>query len=364
MKICYLSRADNYHTYKWCSQMSKRGHEVHVISFIKGDIDCATVHYVDCGIASGREAERKKLKYLTRGKAIRRIIDTIRPDIVHAHYISSYGLAAVLAGIPNCVISVWGSDIYEFPQKSTVHKALIQFVLRRAGQIWSTSHAMAEETHKYTKRDIEITPFGVDMRMFCPERRTRKPNDGKFVIGTVKALKPKYGIAAILQAGHILKEKHPDIPLSIRIAGKGEQEEELRKLAHSLGMDAYVDWLGFISQEEAAAEWANMDCALILSESESFGVSAVEAQACAVPVIITDIPGLKEATLPGKSSMVVARKSPEIVAEKVVQLYDHPELREKMGQQGYAFVRKEYDIEHCFDKIDCLYKKIVLEKVK
>ena len=74
-------------------------------------------------------------------------------------------------------------------------------------------------------------------------------------------------------------------------------------------IDSIVKWLGFISQEDAAKEWANMDIGIIpsVSDSESFGVSAVECQACGVPVIISDIPGLEESTCPGKSSLVVPR---------------------------------------------------------
>lgn len=60
-------------------------------------------------------------------------------------------------------------------------------------------------------------------------------------------------------------------------------------------------------KEQAACESANMDCAIIPSESESFGISAVEAQACSCPVIISDIPGLMEATNPGVTSLVVLR---------------------------------------------------------
>lgn len=356
MKICYLARADSYHTYKWCAQMTARGHEIHVISFIEGKIDCATVHYVDCGIKKGNETERQKIKYLTKGTEIRKIIKDIQPDVIHAHRVSSYGLAAILAGVHKCIISVWGIDIYDFPRKTFLHKVLIQFALRRAGQIWSTSHSMAAETQKYTKQDIQITPFGVDMKVFSPKRRSRQLADGRFIVGTVKALRPEYGISDILYACQILKKRRPDIPIYVHIAGKGDQEQELKELACFLGIEAYVKWLGFISQEEAASEWANMDCALILSKSESFGVSAVEAQACGIPVIITDIPGLKEATSPNKSSIVVPVNNPEAVAKELIYLYDHPEIRKQMGEQGCDFVRKKYEITYCFNKIDRLYR--------
>ncbi len=105
----------------------------------------------------------------------------------------------------------------------------------------------------------------------------------------------------------------------MRIAGKGPQEESYHKLASELRIDDITYWLGFISQEEAASEWANMDVAIIPStlESESFGVSAVEAQACGTAVIISDIPGLMEATRPGETSLVVHRNAPNEIASAI-----------------------------------------------
>ena len=98
----------------------------------------------------------------------------------------------------------------------------------------------------------------------------------------------------MIKAVAIIKKTRPEIPIKLRIAGKGEKEEEYKQLAVKLGIADVTTWLGFISQEEAAREWANMDVAVIAStlESESFGGSAVEAEACGTAVIISDIPGL------------------------------------------------------------------------
>lgn len=145
--------------------------------------------------------------------------------------------------------------------------------------------------------------YGVNTTVFCPNRRTRNI----FVIGTVKGLESVYGIDIILKAAQIVRTERPDIPLRVRIAGKGSKAEEYMMLAKELGISDIVTWLGFISQESAAKEWANMDVAVIPSRQESFGVSAVEAQACGTPVIISDVLGLKEATSPFISSLVISK---------------------------------------------------------
>lgn len=159
-------------------------------------------------------------------------------------------------------------------------------------------------------------------------------NGRDYIIGTVKALADKYGISTILIAVSKLKKDHPEVPVKLRIAGKGPQESKYKMLARELGIENITSWLGFISQEEAAVEWANMDCGIIPSLSESFGVSAVEAQACETPVIISDIPGLMEATVPGKTSVVVPRNNPEKLAEAIYEMYINPRKRKEFGHNG------------------------------
>ena len=152
------------------------------------------------------------------------------------------------------------------------------------------------------------------------------------------------------------------MPLQLRIAGEGPSEAECRALAERLKIDDITEWLGFIPQEAAAREWANMDLAVIpsVSDSESFGVSAVEAEACSVPVIISDIPGLMEATQPGVTSLVVNRRSAEALAEAIILLYRNPEVREKMGKAGRKLAVEKYDYQICFENIE----KILLKQAE
>lgn len=100
-----------------------------------------------------------------------------------------------------------------------------------------------------------------------------------------------------------------------------------------------------------------MDCAVIPSESESFGVSAVEAQACSCPVIISNIPGLMEATKPGITSLVVDKGDAQGISNCIKSLIFDYNLRIKMGQDGRRYVYKEYEYYRCFKKIEKFIKK-------
>lgn len=358
MKICYLSAAGSYHTQKWCQFFHERGHEVHLITLTPGICPHAETHVVKTKMNDRHDSSVRKMEYLLHGKEVTRIISEINPDIIHAHRIPSYGGLCAIGGIRPFVLSLWGGDVFTFPRKSILHKKLVEYTLKSAGCIMSTSKAMREEAQKYTDKKIEITPFGVDMGLFSP-RNFRGEDDKYFTIGTVKTLEKVYGIDYLLEAAALVVKKRNDIPLRVKIAGMGSQEKELKELSKTLGIENIVEWLGFIDQEQAAREWSSMDIAVIPSRSESFGVSAVEAQACEVPVIISDISGLKEATNPGVSSIVVKTGDTDRLAESIIELYDSPERRAEMGYMGRRYVVDRYERKACFSHIEDIYRELI-----
>lgn len=353
MRICFLGPANSAHIIKWCNWFISHGHEVHVITFTQGKIPGATVHFIDVG-ANPSGSDLAKLKYLLTGSRIKKVIKEIQPDIVNAHYATSYGVAVALSGVKGYVLSVWGSDIYDFPKKSPLHKALLKYSLRKAGVLFSTSYAMADEASKYTDRKFEITPFGVDMNLFNPNKRTRK-TDIPFTVGTVKSLSELYGIDYILKAVSIINKEHPEYIISVRIAGDGVKKDEYTKLAKELHIERNTTFLGKISQEDAANEWANMDVAVIPSIHESFGVAAVEAQASGIPLVISDVGGLLETSIPGKSSIVVPIRDERAIANALIELHNNPELRRKMGILGRRHVMENFELNYCFGHIESLF---------
>lgn len=354
MKICFVGPADSAHMKKWCNWFSNNGHEVHVISFVEGNIPSATVHVITAN-EDGSGSDLSKIRYLLCGRKIKKVIREIEPDIVNVHYATSYGASIALSGLKGYFLSVWGKDIYEFPRKSVFHKLLLEYSLNRASHLFSTSLAMANEAAKYTNQNFTITPFGVDMNLFNPDKR-RQENEHVFTVGTVKSLSDKYGIRNILEAVAKINDSH-DIKVALRIAGDGPQKEEYQKLSINLGIDRITTWLGYISQEEAAKEWANMDIAIIPStvDSESFGVSAVEAQACGTAMIISDIPGLMEVA--DGNAKIIKRNDTDALVDAIEQLYYNKELRKKLGQDGRENVLKKYDINDCFQKIESYYEE-------
>ncbi|MGO1470914.1 MAG: glycosyltransferase family 4 protein, partial [Tissierella sp.] len=235
------------------------------------------------------------------------------------------------------------------------HKKSIQYVLNRADKILSTSEVMAKETKKYTNKAIEVTPFGVDTNKYKPNDQYK--NENKIIIGTVKTLDPKYGVDYLIKAFANSVKNNPDLDLELHIAGKGPQEQELKQLSKKLEVFDKVRFLGFLSEDQVIKTFNSFDIAAFPSifDSESFGVAAVEAGACSVPVIVSNVGGLPEATNPGVSSIVVEKENIEELTSSLDRLINDDLLRIKMGQAGRKYVKEKFEIRDNFGKVNNIY---------
>ena len=360
MKICYLADINSAHTHKWLNYFKNKGYDIHVISLGNGEYEGVNVHCLDVTDNVMKKAsDKNKLQYIKKIKRVKELVNEIKPDILHAHYATSYGLLGALANYHPYIISAWGSDVYDFPIKSPVHKMMLKYNLKKADYIFSTSNVMKEETQKYTNKNIEVTPFGVDINRFVP-RRTEKD---EVVIGTIKTLEEKYGIQYLVKAFAQLKDRNPDMNLKLRIGGKGSQEDYLKGLCRELKIYDDVTFLGFVNPDDVVKEFQNFDIAVFPStlDSESFGVAAVEAESCGTPIVVSEVGGLMESTKPGITSLVAKKASVEDLRDKIDMLVKDKELRLKMGTAARKFVEDNYNLEDNFAYVDKLYKEIVLK---
>lgn len=364
MKICYLADANSVHTKKWCNYFADRGNDIYVISLNGGKIDNPNVKIYSLGM--NIESIRyggifSKFKYLFKIFSIKKIIKTIKPDIVHAHYASSYGLLGALLNFHPYVISVWGSDVYDFPQKGFMFKQIIKYSLSKADKVLSTSNAMKIETSLYTNKKIYVTPFGVDINKFKPNGEKIIKDNNEFVIDTVKALEKKYGIEYLINAFSMIKKYFPQKNLKLEIAGIGSELDNLKKQVQDLNIEKCVNFLGFLNQDEVNKAFNRFNVAVFPSimNSESFGVAAVEAQACGVPVIVSDVGGLPEATSPNNSSLIVRKENAEDIFYALKLLIENDNLRMNMSKNARNFAEEKYNIKDNFSFVEKLYEDML-----
>ncbi len=346
MRIALLAPANNVHTHKWLDFYSNRGIDVYAIS-LASHADPAGTKRAGVKQALLPLAFGHKAAYLLTVQRLRKLLDQADPDLVHAHYVSSYGLLGAMANRHPYVVSVWGSDVYDFPAQGPAQRKIVEFALGRADAVCSTSHVMKAETAKYTDKAIAVTPFGVDMTRFAPAPR---PADGRTVFGIVKTMKPKYGVDVLLQGYREFGDAAgPEVfaRTDLVVVGGGPALAEYTELAASLGLAGRVRFTGQVDHADVPAAINGFDAFFVPSvlDSESFGVAAVEAQACGVPVVVSAVGGLPEVVRDGETGFVVPPRDPGAIAAKMALLAGDAGLRERLGRAGREHVVAEYTWE-------------------
>lgn len=366
--ICYLADASNPHTIKWCNYFKNKGYNIHVISLNEGYIEGVAVHNFSFNVSELKnESSFKKIKYLSVIGKITSLVKEIKPDILHAHYASSYGLIGSLLNYHPYIISVWGTDVYDFPNSGFIQKSVIKYNLKKADYIFSTSHDMARETKKYTDKKIYITPFGIDTNFFKPlKEKANIDNKNVLTIGTIKTLEKKYGMDYLIRGFKLAKdelenrykkENDKTKKLVLKIAGSGSQMDNLKDLVKELELEEYVTFLGRLSLDDVPRIFNQFDIAVFPSLRESFGVAALEAQSCGVPVIVTNVGGHPEVVDDGETGIVINDKDESAIKNAILNLLE--EDLSLMGEKGRKFVEKNYEINMNFNDISKIYEDIL-----
>ncbi len=364
MKILILSDANNIHTIRWVSSLADRGIEILLFSLPTCTVDAydvfTNVMVVGCQKGMSKTAGIVvKLKYLTVLSVLKKEIKKFNPDIVHAHYATSYGLLGALSGFSPFVLSVWGSDVFEFPVKSFLHKKILEFNLSRTDKILSTSNVMAVETNKYSNKNIEITPFGIDLNIFKKKKVERLFSENAIVIGTVKSLEKIYGIRYLIKGFILLVEKYPELPLKLLIVGRGTQEQKLKSMCKKANILDKTIFTGHIKHKEVPRYLNMLDVSVSVSDNESFGVAVIEASACCCPVIVSNVGGLPEVVADGVTGIVVPRRDEKGLMLALEKLIFDAGLRKKMGLAGRKKVALDYDWDKNVTQMHTIYKKLL-----
>ena len=357
-RILFLADINSVHTQRWVTNLVAKGFEIGIFSLSAKTSswvdEIENVEYTCYGLTDDLVRSGKKwgkTSYFAAAKDVRKFCNSFSPDIVHAHYASSYGMLASRLKFPKTVLSLWGSDVYEFPKRSFLHKSLFKKVLKSIPVVCSTSKDMAREAGMYVKKDYKITPFGVDTEFFRPIETSRD----EFVVGTVKSLEDVYGIDRLLK----LFSRFSDVyngNARLLIYGKGSKEEELKKLAKELGVAEYVDFKGFVRGDDLVKAFNSLDVFVALSRRESFGVAVLEAQACGVPVLVSDVGGLPEVV--GENSGTIISGNDFEVGYRALLEYAYSDKKAEISAQARTFVEENYSEKVCVNKLIEVYDQV------
>jgi D-inositol-3-phosphate glycosyltransferase len=273
-----------------------------------------------------------------------------RYDVIHSHY--------WVSGIAGLELSkMWGVPLVHTMHTMAKVKNLLLHsgekpeprrredgehrIVQGASRLIANTSAEAAELVSHYNADfdhIDVAPPGVDLTVFTPAFRGRSRVEhgvapGKFHLlfaGRIQRLK---GPQILLQAATLLRQRRPDIDLQITILGalSGANVFDMKALISAAGMDDVVTHHPPVKALELASWFRAADVVVMPSYSESFGLVALEAQACGTPVVATRVGGLSRAIFHGRTGLLVEGHKAADWADVLEALYDDPETRKDMG---------------------------------
>jgi glycosyltransferase involved in cell wall biosynthesis len=334
VRVVYLADAPYIHTRRWVEYFAARGVDAHVISFRAADIPGATVHHVDGLEAIG------KARYVMHARRVRSLIHELRPDLLHALHLTSYGFLAGLSGVQPSIVSVWGTDVLEAPTLTPLHRWITRHALARAGAITATGLRLAEATLPYVPegKPVAVIPYGVDLDLFDGVSTPRA--DERIVVGALSRLSSEKGLDHLVRAIAMLRDRGCDIGLIL--AGDGPAREQLQRLAVECGIADRVEFTGEIAHADAPDVLRRLDIFAMPSTWEGFGVSALEASAMRLPVVASDIHGIPDVVLDRETGILVPPAAVTALADAIAALAGDAPLRARMSDAGRRYVEREY----------------------
>jgi glycosyltransferase involved in cell wall biosynthesis len=323
---------------------------MHVVSFRPAEIAGATVHHVDGLEAIG------KARYLVHARRVSALVRELQPDLLHALHLTSYGFLAGLSGVQPSIVSVWGTDVLEAPNVSPMHRWITHHALARAGTITATGLRLAEATLRYMPqgKPVSVIPYGVDLERFTPQPRDERE---RIIVGATSRLSPEKGLPHLLRAIALLRDRGIDVALVL--AGDGPSRRQIEGLIGDLQLGERVELLGDVPHDDVPAVLQRLDVFTLPSTWEGFGVSALEASAMELPVVASDVHGIPDVVVDGRTGLLVPPANATAIAGAIERLAGDAPLRHRMGEAGRAFVEANYRWHDNAALMEQLYAEMV-----
>jgi len=361
VRIAYLSIGGHIHTIRWLRYFVERGHEVHLMTVQPSPIDGVEVHDIRTGIPL------KPLHYAVALGRVRQLLGTIRPDILHTHFLTGYGYWGAFSGFRPHVLTVWGDDVYVTPHETRLKGWLARRALRSADLVTGDSEDIIEHAVRMgARRDAcHVVQWGVDLDRFHIGASTTVrenlgiPPEAPLVISTRSFTQPYYNIELIVRTIPEVLERHP--ASRFIIAGNEGEDDDLRALAQELGVLDSVHFVGRIPHDRLPAWLAASDVFLTVPSVDATAVSLLEAMAAGVPVVTSNLESAMEWVVDGESGLAVPPEDGPALLNAIVRLIESPDLRVRLGANASDIVHERADHRAHMARMERLMETLLSE---
>lgn len=347
--------------------LAERGHEIHFISSsipFRLNKMYPNIYYHQVEV--NQYAVFQYPPYdLALSSKMAEVINREELDLLHVHYAIPHAVCAILAKQMSnrdvkIVTTLHGTDITVLGYDPSLATG-IRFGIEKSDLVTAVSNSLIAQTHDVIEPNKKIVP----VYNFIDERVYRKVdashlkkefailNDEKVVIHVSNFR----GVKRVTDVVKAFKRISDQIPSRLLLVGDGPEMSKVTKLVDELQLREKVLFLG--KQENLEELYSLSDLMLLLSEKESFGLVALEAMACGVPVIGTNVGGIPEVIVPNETGYICELGDVEDIAKRSVSLLRDDKKHAQFSQESITRVRDYFRADIIVDQYEEIYKSIL-----
>jgi glycosyltransferase involved in cell wall biosynthesis len=305
LRVLYFTRGLSPHDRRFLQALSQTSHLVHFLPLFP-DVSWGAAAEIPQGITkhtplcNGNTLAWHRYPELVRN--FRDRAEKIGPDLVHAGPIHLSATISSMAGFHPLVSMSWGSDLLYETRKPWVELAA-RFTLRRSDAFIGDCRAVEEKAIKFgmDADRIVLFPWGTDLDHFSlgqsDDLRRKLGWEDSFILISTRSFEPLYGVDVIIDAFIQVAEVEPG--LRLLLLGEGSQRQIFEMSLADAGLAERAYFAGRVSRERLPEYYRTADVYLSASYSDGSSVSLLEAMACGLPALVSDIPGNREWVEPG-----------------------------------------------------------------
>jgi N-acetyl-alpha-D-glucosaminyl L-malate synthase BshA len=350
--------------------LAKEGHKVHFITYSQPsrlDFLNENLFYHEVNLRSYPLFEYAPYELALASKMVS-VVQNEKLDLLHVHYAIPHASAAYMAkqilktqGIRIPVVTtLHGTDI-TLVGKDASYEPVVTFSINQSDGVTAVSEDLRRETYASFKitNEIEVIPNFIDLEKFKKQKKDHFkkaicPN-GESLIVHISNFRRVKRVGDVIR---IFANIHKEIPAKLLMIGDGPEREKAETLCRQIGIGHDIRFLGKLEAVEEVLSVA--DLFLMPSEKESFGLAALEAMACEVPVVSTDTGGLPELNIQGETGFLSPVGDIEDMTKKALFVLDKNNLP-RFKQKALARA-KEFDITRILPLYESYYQH-VMEKI-
>lgn len=377
MRLCFLGNLGSIHLQRWLRYCVERGHEVHYVGLRPEPLRLAGLHahwlQADRPAPPASEvrataASRRpwlaglgtlRCGWQWRQRGLRALLQQLKPDVLHGHFVSEHGFYAALADYQPLVVSAWGSDLLLHPQESWLQRGLVRYALQRSRLVHVLSPELGEVARAFGVPAPRILTafFGVEEELLA--LAPRAPDHGPVILST-RMLFPLYDPATVIRAMVPVHAAYPQARL--RLVGDGPLRPALERLAAGLGLQQVVEFLGVADAVRLRDLLAGAQVYVSAAKSDGTSVSLLEAMAAGLLPVVADIPANRPWVTDGENGLRFPVGDAQALGQALQRALQDASWRQRAGEQNRALIRARALWRNEMARVEAAYEALAVER--